>query len=90
MIVYPVVHSNGTSKNDLLEQHINVLNAIRELSEAMADAMPHGRDYYVHYDPDAFSKAVAQHLEMAKHLKKMLDHFSDVTQNIVNQRGQNG
>ena len=42
----PTVHRNGTSANVLFEQALRVMDAARELSEALVDAWPHGRDYY--------------------------------------------
>lgn len=42
----PCVHRNGTSREELLEQHEGVLELLRDLLESLAKASPNGRDYY--------------------------------------------
>ena len=42
----PTIHGNGTPANVLFEQAIRVMDAARELSEALVYAWPNGRDYY--------------------------------------------
>jgi hypothetical protein len=44
-LVLPQISLNGTSKEQLLEQQLEVLHAFRRLEEAMACANPNGRDY---------------------------------------------
>ena len=44
-LVKPQININGTSKDELLRQQSDVVRAYRALSEALADAAPHGRDY---------------------------------------------
>ena len=44
-LVLPQVNINGTSRDALIEQQVKVLRAFDKLREAMAEAMPHGRDY---------------------------------------------
>ena len=46
----PTVHLNGTSREELEKQQMNVYNASRKLLEALACASPHARDYYVQDD----------------------------------------
>jgi hypothetical protein len=42
----PTIHLNGTSKQELLDQYLNVLKALKAASDALCEAAPHGRDYY--------------------------------------------
>ena len=44
-LIYPTVNLNGTSKAQLVEQLMEVMNALRLTEKAMAEASPNGRDY---------------------------------------------
>lgn len=44
-LVIPTVNLNGTARADLVQQQVDVLDALTALDKAMAEAMPHGRDY---------------------------------------------
>jgi hypothetical protein len=46
-ITIPMVHLNGTSKQELLKQLENAYRAIVDAGKALAQATPHDRDYYV-------------------------------------------
>ncbi len=52
----PTVHSNGTSREELVSQRLSVVTAIREAVVELRKAAPHGRDYYVQ-GPDAYRTA---------------------------------
>ena len=41
----PIVNLNGESRESLLEKHVAVYYAARNLRQALANAAPHGRDY---------------------------------------------
>jgi len=45
-LVTPTVHSNGTSKEELVRQHLAVMEAATDLLKALEAGTPHGRDYY--------------------------------------------
>ena len=42
----PLIHLNGTSKAELLQQQLDMLAALRKAADVMAKCAPHGRDYY--------------------------------------------
>lgn len=44
-LVQPIVNLNGTTKENLVNQLRHVLDALRQVESAMAEANPHGRDY---------------------------------------------
>lgn len=46
MSFQPTVHMNGTSRQELIFQQLEVMKAIRVLMGAMRKATPNGRDYY--------------------------------------------
>jgi hypothetical protein len=52
----PTVHSNGTSREELVSLRLDVVRAIREAVVALRKAAPHGRDYYVQ-GPDSYATA---------------------------------
>jgi hypothetical protein len=54
-LVAPQININGTSHKELMQQQIDVLNAIDALYKAMGAATPHGRDYQL--NPAEFEPA---------------------------------
>ena len=44
-LLQPQVNLNGTSRERLVEQQCDVMEALRKTYEAMAEAAPNGRDY---------------------------------------------
>lgn len=44
-IMHPVVNNNGTTKMQLVEQRLTVVNAIEAAMKALQEMKPHGRDY---------------------------------------------
>ena len=45
-MVLPTVHLNGTSRDDLVEQRLAIVDALRLVANAIADGWPDARDYY--------------------------------------------
>ena len=45
-LLTPTIHLNGTSRDDLLNQHIDILDACRGLLTALRAGTPNARDYY--------------------------------------------
>lgn len=45
-VIAPLVHLNGTSKQELIEQRANAIDALTEAGRQLAFAGPNGRDYY--------------------------------------------
>lgn len=56
----PTIHMNGSGKQHLTEQYTNVTNALNAALNALSEAYPHGRDYYVQ-GPEAIDAAVREH-----------------------------
>ena len=55
----PTIHLNGTSARELREQLAKAYLAVTEAQDKLAQAMPHGRDYYVQKG-DATNEAQAE------------------------------
>lgn len=70
----PTVHLNGTRGADLVSQHRDASDAVREAMELLAAAAPHGRDYYVQ-GPDAYIKARAEHDARMGALRKVYEEL---------------
>lgn len=45
-MILPIIHMNGTSKQELIEQRKTALHAISEALAALRKMSPNGRDYY--------------------------------------------
>lgn len=59
-MMIPTVHLNGDTADRLVEQNRNVADAARALLEALAEASPNARNFYVQ-GPNAFSQAASEH-----------------------------
>lgn len=75
---------NGTGGNDLLEQHLAVSNALRNLHAAMCNAGPNGRDYYVQGD-GAFTVAQAEHRLRLLKVDELARDYNTLVENISEQ-----
>ena len=71
----PTVHTNGTSKQVLLDGYLDIASAIQELKEVVSKSYFHGRDYYVQDCGASISYTLAYD-ERAKHLRN-LAQFED-------------
>jgi hypothetical protein len=52
-LIVPIVHSNGTSRDSLMEQYSEAAFAITKAMDALSKVETHDRDYYVHPTPRA-------------------------------------
>ncbi len=57
-VVCPMVHWNGTSKDELIRQRQEFYAALQEAQRQLGAMAPNGRDYYV--QPGLLEKAQAQ------------------------------
>jgi len=51
-LIMPSVHANGTSKEELVRQHLDIMEAATALLKALQEGAPNARDYYPQ-GPDA-------------------------------------
>lgn len=76
-VITPTVHLNGTDAQELAEQALGVLNALRETYEAMRRATPHARDYYVQDNGDAaILNAHNEHSLRLKAINELMDVYT--------------
>lgn len=81
-ISIPTVHMNGTGKDELLEQHIAVLEACRALTRALNAANPNGRDYYPQ-GAGALSAALAQHAARLLQVQTIAREINEISEGIA-------
>lgn len=77
----PTIHSNGTSRQELLDQVLEVGHKIREAMAALARATPNGRDYYPQ-DPGAIKIALEEHNVRATKLQEVLNDMQALAEHI--------
>ena len=78
----PTVHNNGTSGKVLLGQAIAAEQAIVAALDAMCDAAPNGRDYYVQ-GPDAFRQASIEHSARVARLQEVRRDYQAIAKAIA-------
>jgi len=85
-MIKPSIHRNGTSAAALLESYVDAGNAITRALDALTEAQPNARDYYVQGD-GAFDAAMAEHRKRINCLRGVLadmqvlaDHCADGVQ----------
>lgn len=70
----PTLHLNGTSRAALFNAYVEATFAVEAAIDAVADASPHGRDYYPQGE-DAFDKARAEHNARLEALNKVANEL---------------
>lgn len=78
----PIVHSNGTSAEDLLESYIDAMNALRDAQSKLTYTLPNGRDYYCHPDPDALTKARKEHDARQRRITDILGELMTLAEHV--------
>ena len=72
-LVLPIVHLNGTSRQELIEQRSIASIAIVQAIGALQGMSQNGRDYYP--EPGLMEKAQAQHRRRLQTLKDLQDEI---------------
>ncbi len=83
---YPTVHLNGTSKQALLDQQIDAINALRVAASAMRAASPHQRDYYVKKDQAvAWARAREEHVLRLRAIDALINELTEIAKEVADQ-----
>jgi len=80
----PTIHSNGTSRDELLRQVCDAGQAICDALNKMCDAAPNGRDYYPQGD-GALKEATQEHRSRVARLESVLDEYMELAEQIADQ-----
>jgi hypothetical protein len=81
----PIIHLNGTPKSRLLEDLSDAYDKLNDLYAAMKKCTPNQRDYYIHADQEAFSKASKEHEDRLRLLDRIQEEIDDLSWNISTQ-----
>lgn len=85
-MMIPTIHLNGTSRDALLTQVLDAAHAVTAAINAVAAAVPNGRDYYPQ-GPTALSLAMQEHGNRLWLLVNVLDQLQAIAEAIANEGG---
>jgi hypothetical protein len=80
----PTVHLNGTSGESLEERAFSAVQAVSSAIDAMCEAGPNARDYYMQGDTAAFD-AQREHEDRVKRLKMVRDELREIWEGVRDQ-----
>jgi hypothetical protein len=83
----PTVHLNGTSRDSLVKQRVNIIDALLDVENAISQAWPHGRDFYPQ-GPDALSAAQRVWHARANIVSDLRDEITKEALRIDNNLGE--
>jgi hypothetical protein len=69
MATLPTINMNGTARQDLIDQQLDVVNALSQVLDALAKARPNGRDYPT--GTDALMAALREHRTLADRIETL-------------------
>jgi hypothetical protein len=83
-MLIPTVHLNGTTGVILLNQYVTAAHAVQKAIDAICDAGPNARDYYVQ-GPAAGLAAQREHETRVKALRGIRDDLAAIAEGIQDQ-----
>lgn len=78
----PIIHTNGTSRDELLRQVTETLDALRLANDKMLEALPNNRDYYPR-GAHAYTEAHRAHSELFKLMNTLLLSYGALAEAIA-------
>jgi len=81
-MTHPTIHTNGTSRDALLDDACTVVNAIVLAIDAACSRGPNARDYYPQGD-GAFEKARAEHDSRIARLVEVRKEYEAIAEAIA-------
>lgn len=85
-IIMPMVHLNGTSKDELIRLREDVYSKLQEVYDSLRQMAPNGRDYYL--IPGAMTLATEQHLRRLSLIGELSSEIEQEIGHIENPRPQ--
>lgn len=82
---FPTVNLNGTSRESLIEQQTDVLNALYEVQEALRHAVPNGRDFVPQGSPaarEALSAALREHYSRVQRIREISEEVMAIAEHL--------
>lgn len=77
----PTIHLNGTDRDSLVNDIIDVRSKLFEALEAMRKVTPNGRDYYPQ-GPDAIHHAMVEHHARVAQIQAVMDELGTLAEAI--------
>lgn len=81
-IIAPSIHLNGTSREELVRQMQDAVDALNLALGALHDAQPNSRDYYPQ-GPDAIQKAEFHHRRRLEDLVEIRDEMMAIWEKML-------
>lgn len=81
-MIKPTIHLNGTSRDALYEQMVEVGSALVKALDALREAAPNARDYYPQ-GPDAFEQARREHESRVERVNAVQAEVEDLLNHIA-------
>lgn len=81
-MIFPTIHLNGTSKQQLLDDYCDVSHALNAAMEKMIENGPNGRDYYPQGD-QAFQQAVKEHHDRIEQIHRVRLEIETIAEHIA-------
>jgi hypothetical protein len=88
-MIFPTIHLNGTSGDDLLSQTTDAMLALFAAINALKVTGPHGRDYYV-LGPRVIDAAMAEHIARIQKLEAVQADLVAIYESIDAQMTERG
>ena len=82
MISAPTIHSNGTSRDELLRNLTDAIAALQTAIQEVGRTCPHGRDYYPQGE-DAIREALARHDRRMRDLRAIQRELNEIAEATV-------
>jgi hypothetical protein len=81
-MIFPTIHLNGTSKQQLLDDYCDVSHALNAAIEKMIENGPNARDYYID-SPHAFRQAIKEHHDRIEKIHAVKAEIDQITEHIA-------
>ena len=81
---FPVINMNGSNGQELLDQIMAAVNAVRAARVAVGKTIPHGRDYQT-LDVNAYSAARDEHWTRCHTLGNLERELTELADNLYEQ-----
>jgi hypothetical protein len=85
-MIFPTLHMNGTSKQQLLDDCCDMGHALNAAMEKMIENGPNGRDYYPQGD-QAFAQARKEHMDRIAKIHAVKAEIDQIAEHIADAEG---
>lgn len=82
-MMLPTLSPYGTSQSELQRANFEARHALRTAIEAMGAAAPHGRDYQTQGDPRAIFRAIEEHADRVRGLRRVLADLEIIAEHLA-------